>query len=474
MNRRRLSSFRPTGLVYPMPPLHDHVTEEVTLEDLPHAVLVEISYHLHTKDLLTLCVLSRFTYLPAALVLYEKLLLGAEMMEAQAHVDNWAGTIVHNLDHLTQVLSQNLKLAQLVRSVVASNVTLDIRGLLQAATPTSVFLRTVPFSEVGDLVQNVTDLGISARGKVAATKMPNLRLLKVWYDDGFDGIVLLVHSLQGSPNLDVLEFQRIPLTLNRLESMNIANSAISLTLPAWFQFFHACRELGIRLSLRRLALDGHIEAYGPMVAALIGSVVDLSGLQWLQLCCREYTHRNSSHGPDDWRSNLVHQLVQLTPNLTHLAVNPTYDCLICQCESLCASLRVLAHKLEVVSLRVELMGPSLLLEVIEVVAKYQNLRRLRLHDRSTAQIQQKSLFQILPKRAIEDYKQSIYFEDELADTLFADEFLRDFLLPKNKHMTNFKQLTNDNRDLRQFLNHHICELSCQTIPDVEVLHIRVM
>lgn len=332
---RRSSAFRPHDWKYP-----PQATTSL-LELLPIAVLSSIFENLQTADLLTICVVSKYLYLPAAAELFRKIIISDDNLileYATTKLRRWGrnfGTIVksQNVGLLVDVLRENAKLAELVAVLVVSSPCNALDDLLNVTQIRE--LHTAEHFGIGetkcfDLIRRAS-VPLSS-----ALPFSNLSELRILYSSTSNATAVfaeLADSLVASNiQLSILNIEEFEdRDIRQLNRMNTGSE-----LAPWIPFFETLVKLSVKLKLRALGLDGFLGHHGARVAEILARSVEIDTLESLQLCCRETSHSHSAHF--DVRTTLLENLTKRTSLLTELAINPTYDCLTCQEQSIIASL----------------------------------------------------------------------------------------------------------------------------------------
>lgn len=469
--RRRSSTFRPSNLSYPVRERFNSTSELVEesigndcgLESLPYSILLLIFVHLKTKDLLNLCLLSKYTYLPAAVQLYKKIviidsyekydLLRAYLQDVSLNL----GTFIRasNLAKLYQVINTRPKLCQIIKSIIYVNYSIDdnavfddLRRILETVKLNEFFIPHVSLHDIS-LVTNrsafdsIQRLGITTgfvdfKNSPAKLDLPLLSHLKIYYEgeDHEKQMALLLNLLGTSfDKLQFLEFQKyISHDIQPLQELNQANnlrSSQAYTPPAWVSFLQLYRRQSEnKLHLTGLGIDGFIGNTGILILQLLSETIDLENLRHLQLNTREFTHGQSPHFIQAFHSTFLYDISAKTPNLTKLAVNPTHDCLLCQRDCLLEVIsRRFTNKLTTLVLNMELPDIKSSLLVNAAVSESQgNLINLKIFDKSKTFQDKSKLFGVFSEispQLKQLYEHAEYYEADIKKNLFSNYFLYD-------------------------------------------------
>lgn len=469
--RRRSSAFRPSNLSYPLRERFNSTSELVEesighdsgLESLPYSILLLIFVHSKTKDLLNLCLLSKYTYLPAAVQLYKKIVV-IDSYEKYDFLRKYLqdvslnlGTFVRvkNLEKLYQVIQASAKLCQIVKSIIYVNYTIDddivinkLKKIMENVRLNELFIPHVSLHDISLLTypqafDSIQRLGITtgvADFREAQTKLslPLLSHLKIYYEgEENDKQMSLLLNLLGDSleNLQFLEFQKyVTSDFQPLQILNQANSMRAnetYPLPVWVLFLRLFRQqTAKKLSLTGLGVDGYLGSHGVVVLELLHGTIDLESLRHLQLNITELTHGHSPHFHNALHSTFLYSLSVHTPNLVKLAVNPTHDCLLCQRDCLMEVVCTrLANKLTTLVLNVELPDPESSLALNTKVAESQaNLINFKIFDKSKVFHDKLSLYKVFDDIFPELknlYEHAEYYEADIRKKLFSNYFLYD-------------------------------------------------
>ena len=106
--RRKSSSFRPHNWIYPFHSAK-YFPKELILEQLPLVILELIFDHLQKHDLLQLCLVSRYFYLPAANRLYQTIRITGDPFAAD-HAQDLLGRYILGLLTLVMLTIEDVPL----------------------------------------------------------------------------------------------------------------------------------------------------------------------------------------------------------------------------------------------------------------------------------------------------------------------------------------------------------------------------
>lgn len=473
--RRRSSAFRPTNLSYPFQQesksiddvfLEEPTSHHMSIEDLPHSLLLLVFSYLHTQDLLNICLLSKFTYLPAVIQLYKKILISFDNNDAHLpskfldKVSVNIGTVVrqNRLPILLRVLQSSEKLSSIVKSIVfiychelmnRESVKL-IDKILNEVSLSQLFsphfplydmrLKNINFGGIQRLGINIGNVNDYESLKSIDIKLPRLSHLKIYYDinnsNNSKSIVELAKTLNESlDTLTTLEFENHPENqLGHLQELNLVNKmklGHSNNEPVWAVFFSALSNIrSTKLRLTDLALDGFIADTGSKQSRLLNDTIDLSRIKSLQSKVTELTHANSSHFDGAIMSNFLYNIASLTLNLTKLSIHTTHDCFLCQhqCNTFVIT-KLLLNKLKTLVITTETPDLVSANELNEAIYKFQvKLINLKINNRSIEWQNKQAFFKAtgdISKSIKPLYEQSVFYEECISKDLFHDYFLQD-------------------------------------------------
>lgn len=436
--RRKSLSFRPHNWTYPMLVLQVH-SEGMSLEQLPVVLLALIFDRLQTDDLLQVCLASKYFYLPAAMRLYRRIVVTADrlaLVYAKQHLLNWNcnyGTAVWSgkLALLVQVLQENDKLADLVRSVTVTECDdAELVSQLLLCTHAHEFYYTQNIQFPSRFLANALKLTTLLQGPLIA---PSLTELCVAYPttgaerDAFKSLASCIVENRTYQNLRTLRFEnaaeRNLEAINRLNHLRFTESKSD---APWALFFDELAKSGVKLTLQSLALDGFLKDNGRNIAELLNQTIELRDLEALSLRCTELSHSHVAHF--DLKSTLLENVVKYTSTLKLLAVYPTDDCLTCQ---LNAVIQVLKEHVpnQLFNLLLALESPTAIVaqSVKRAVLYNQNkLRNLRISDRATLNDESSELYQRLNEDQISEWEHGTYYEYRIKKSIFPDRLSWDF------------------------------------------------
>ncbi|CAI5757386.1 unnamed protein product [Candida verbasci] len=228
-------------------------------------------------------------------------------------------------------------------------------------------------------------------------------------------------------------------------------------LPTWIHFFESIQDQ--KLVLDSLAIEGYIGETSSNCIEILSGAIDLSLLCNLQLKVKESTHSGSSHDHFDSNLYFIDLLTQKTTALQSLGVNPSYNCLLCQQESILKVLTVnLSQQLSNLSVVFESSNVKYSQQINDAICNSQHkLERLLINDKSTEVFDRALLFKCINSNQslISLYEHGLYYEQLIIDLLFRDVWLTDFIKLDeqfiiNDQMIQFIQKTNG-KGLDEFL-----------------------
>lgn len=417
MPRRRLSAFRPHHGLYAA-----INTPLISVEQLPNWVLTEIFLYLQQADLANVCIASKYFYLPAASMLYRKIVVILESQKLQVVTENFSnyganyGTLVmwKDFPKLVQVITNSPKLAAFVHTVVSLSAGCNVSPLLRLVSAAEVWSEDAVAIETESWAVTTTLLAPVMLRIVA----PNLVHLQLRVTDQdpllFSELGQNMAKSGIAANLRLLEM--FDTMVNYVRNLNLFNSPDKLMAP-WIAFFGAIADLGIQMLLRKLGLSGYLGNKGAEVVALLAKATDLWILESLQLLCRELSHGNSQH--EENYGTILEQMMHNTPLVTHLAVSPTFDCLVCQEESLARTLEdVIPHQLHQLHIEFESRNAVEARAMKKVILASQlKLQMLYYRDRSVVHRERASLVKYISDQNVLDLELSAYYAVLMDDVM---------------------------------------------------------
>lgn len=466
MPRRRLSAFRPHHGLYAA-----INTPLISVEQFPNWVLTEIFLYLQQADLVNVCVASKYFYLPAASMLYRKIVVILESQKIQIVSENFRnyganfGTLVmwKDFPKLVQLIANSPKLAPLVHTVVSLTTGCNVSLLLRLVSAAEVWSEDAVDTEEESWTATTTLLAPVVLRIVA----PNLVHLQLRVTDQdpklFSELGLYLAESGIAANLRLLEM--FATMVNYVRNLNLFNSPDKMMAP-WIAFFVAIADLGIQMLLRKLALSGYLGNKGTEVAALLANATDLRLLDALQLLCRELSHGNSQH--EENHGTILEQMAHKTPLVTSLAVNPTFDCLVCQEEALARTLEeILPHQLLQLHVEFESRNAVEARAMKNVILTSQlKLRTLYYRDRSVVHRERASLVKYISDQNVLDLELAAYYA-VLMDDVVLPSLLGNLKFARPQPETAEKCLDGCRGDLwRYFEKDPIVEGSAANLPDL--------
>ncbi|KAM9910172.1 hypothetical protein OXX69_004736 [Metschnikowia pulcherrima] len=394
--RRKSSSFRPHNWIYPFHSAK-YFPKELILEQLPIVILELIFDYLQKHDLLQLCLVSRYFYLPAANRLYQTIRITGDPFAAdhvQDLLGSWNGnfcTVIstHKVGALLDVVKRNQKLAAMVHSISITKME-DIS--LVSSLLSCLRLRTFHYIGLSKiLLKNTQSLqSLTCSIESANVYAPNLVELKILYlnknshPEQFKRLAYGLLKSSSYYHLRKLVFQN--LEEKNLKSLNAFNSESNMIAspPPWTAFFEVFSKEGVRLKLNALGLDGHLGSTGQTTAELIASAILLGHLHTLELRHTESSHPGRAHVTG--HKTFLDALTSSTRSLQCLNVNPTDNCLTCQFDSMNRTLRHnIPNQLKNVLLKIEPRTNADSQTLASVILSHQtNLERVKFEDRSNS------------------------------------------------------------------------------------------
>ncbi|GEQ71273.1 hypothetical protein JCM33374_g4954 [Metschnikowia sp. JCM 33374] len=395
--RRKSSSFRPHNWIYPTSIITETNTIHVSLESLPIVILESIFDYLQTPDLLQLCLVSRYFYLPAANRLYQKISITEDYLSiayVRDQMRNWNRnfcTVITpaNIPKLLAVVMQNEKLAAMVHSITITDtkkVSLvpNLIACLRLKSFHYAGLLDIP-SIAASTIQEMTCFLPSA-----CVYVPNLYELKINHPNKktdfaeYEKLALSMVESNSYQNLKKLVFEHME--EKNLHSLNLYNNERSdvSPQPAWTAFFNVFSQRKIKLNLMALGLDGFLRNAGESTAQLINSAVQLSELLTLELKYKELSHSGQAHRDDS--TTFLESVTRYTSSLQYLSINPTDNCLTCQIEAIIQTLREnVPNQLKNLRIKIEPRTYGDTENIERTILTHQgNLVKLKFEDRSNS------------------------------------------------------------------------------------------
>lgn len=409
-------------------PVHQ---EGVTLEQLPVMMLADIFDHLRTPDLLKVCIASKYFYLPAAIRLYQRIVITDHLLYSYARkfLNLWqhnygTAVLVDQLAHLVQVLGENEKLALLVHTVIVtqSGEIPNFQDLLNAASVKELYY--INDDQIPQrLLNNVISLTTSIRPKLIAPMLSELHICNPGDDtdsDNYRRLALCMLENSTHQNLRILAFEN---TEDRnLRSLNMLNNDTERPQAGWIQFFGAFAQQQVKLRVRKLILEGYVRDTGIKIAGLLHETIDLDTLDSLALLCTELSHAHASHF--DSSSTLLENLTKHTTSLTELSISPTDDCLTCQTHAITNALRDnLRGKLESLLVVFESPNSETSENVKLAILQYQpNLLKLRFCDKTTQSRLRTEIYHVLNSQEISEWEHGAFYNYRIRKGFFPNSF----------------------------------------------------
>lgn len=394
--RRKSSSFRPHDWVYPSRVTSEKISTKLTLEQLPVVILESVFDYLQTPDLLQLCLVSRYFYLPAANRLYQRICITDDSLAikyAKGQMREWRRnycTVVtsSNIEILLGVIIKNEKIAAMIHALI---ITTPQEVPLIPSLLSHLRLRTLYYggslkipTEAAQTLQELT-CSLSS----ALVYAPNLYELKINYQNKnsdyelFEKLALNMIELNCYRNLKKLVFEHLEeRNLHLLNNFNNERAAVS-PLPPWLNFFKVFSEKRAKLNLMALGLDGFLGNMGMDAVQLLDLVVKLRELNTLELKHTEHSHPGQAHR--EKMTTFLEAFTRNTSLLQYLSINPTDNCLTCQIDAITHILRDnIPNQLKGLQVKIE-PRTSLDSETIEgIILKHQRrLSKLKFEDRSS-------------------------------------------------------------------------------------------
>lgn len=369
--------------------------------------------------------------------LYRKIVLTDNYIgrhHAENNLDNWHsnyGTTVYSLERLADVISQNDKLAELINMVIVSGGYFDnderlIRILLKTNVRHFYFRGCMKLPN--RLLGSARSLLIHLTDSVIA---PNLNKLEI-HSRSVSGEVETFRKLALSliengiyEHLTTLLFkQREDQSINLLNVFNSLQTVHAKPLASWIAFIDVFHQKGYRMNLKHLALQGFLSDTGNLVADLLVECIDMSTLESLEIHCTEASHQHSRHL--ELNTTILNSLTKHTHGLKRLALNPTFDCLSCQMESIISALTInLKDQLTDLLVVLESPNSSSSDDIKQAILEHQSgLQYLKWTDRGMAP-GKTALYRQLSQNQLVSWEHASFYETCIQDTYFPDCSLQD-------------------------------------------------
>lgn len=425
-SRRRSSAYRPHNWTYPVLVLPIH-RESISLEQLPVVTLARIFDLLSTGDLLNVCVASKYFYLPAVMKLYRRIVITNKLLASYARqfLTNWdanygTAMVADKAPQFLEVIGHNEKLALLVHTIIVTE-TDPVPLLPEILLATNV--KELYYVDDGHIPQkilnNMLKLTASIKVPLIAPLLTELRLCNFDTDSSPDNYrMLAVCMLENETyhNLHTLAFE---ITDDRnLRKLNRLNTDFERPVAGWVLFFAAFVQLGVKLQLSSLTLEGHVRDSGTQIASLLNEAVDLDYLTSLALLCSELSHAHVPHY--DNSTTLLENLTKHTSSLTNLAISPSDDCLTCQVAAITHTLLTnIAGQLKNLLVVFESPNPATADSVkMAIVENQRNLVKLRFREKTTQGGLKSEIYHNLDPAVISDWEHGAYYNYRIRRDFF--------------------------------------------------------